>query len=286
MSVGSGFDTYVKVFLTQRLFGKQKGFVFDELFERQVEVQNRDFALKAGASCFMAYKESGALADILKLCEQSPKEPRFEFTAQGEIDPVSGGVINKVGNVVLLGKPDAMFATTNGVDVAFDWKVNGYCANSPKQPSRGYVKLRDGKQPAKQHKDVNLYYEGNVLVNLDNMMIDAEPQWAKQTTTYAWLVGVPVGNEFICAIDQLCCSPSFPQPMIQVAEHRVFVPKSFQEKLHVEYQELWDIVNSNHIFRDLSLEDSIARCDVLSKQAEIFQSDDPKVQWALKASRS
>lgn len=267
MSVGSSFDAYVKTYLSKSLFGAE-GFDFETLFTKQVEVQNRDFAMKAGAHCFAAYKDCGALASVLKLCQESPIKPRFEFSEQ-----------HTINGVTIMGRPDCHIRSTNNVDCTLDWKVNGYCANSPKSPSRGYILLRPGM---KQHKDVQGFYEGNILVNLDNILLSAEPTWAKQTATYAWLVGVPVGSEFICAIDQLCCG----HPEIRVAEHRVYIDQLFQVALFQEYKELWDIVHSNHIFRDISLEDSLARCEVLSKQAEIFQSDDPKVQWALRASRS
>src|SRR4051812_14365124 len=67
MSVGSSFDAHAKSYLHQNLFGKGHDPKFDlkNLFEAQVEPQNRDWALAAGQHAFDVYKRSGALADLM-----------------------------------------------------------------------------------------------------------------------------------------------------------------------------------------------------------------------------
>src|SRR5689334_19300036 len=60
MSIGSAFDAYCKSGLYYRAYGKvEPKYTFEGLFERQVEPQNRDFAVKAGKIAYDAYSTSG-----------------------------------------------------------------------------------------------------------------------------------------------------------------------------------------------------------------------------------
>src|SRR5687767_12703140 len=75
MSVGSGFDAYVKSYLAKELGITDERFVFETLFEAQVEPQNRDFALAAGLKCFKVYQTTGALGELVQLLKRSPVMP-------------------------------------------------------------------------------------------------------------------------------------------------------------------------------------------------------------------
>jgi len=325
MAVGSAFDAYVKSHLYERLFGQpraaQDGFVFDVLFEKQVEPQNRDFAMKAGAICFQAYKVSGALTNLISLLATAAREPRFEFTTigtpaattaeSGSSDgTLTGAFYNTVklgakaqeavakvstlpyGSVVLLGKPDLEFVTKSGITVIDDWKVNGYMSKNGAKPVPGYMMLYDGFEPKSKHhgtshKDVIPYEESDGLhYSLYANIEQSKPDWARQLAVYSWLCGAEVGSDIVIAIDQLCCVPSYPSPNISVALHRCVLTEKFQIETYVEAQQIWDIIHSDHIFRKLSLVDSIERCEILLKQASVYAGDDDKTEFLRRMRRN
>lgn len=257
MSVGSSFDAHVKSYLSEMLFGKNN---FETLFESQVEPQNRAFALRAGAICFEAYKCSGALADLMLELQQSKEPPQFEFTVGG--DRVEG----LIGGVVFLGKPDARYVDKRGRSVILDWKVNGYCSKWGGSPVQGYVRIRDGwtgehsRSHCTQHKNA-IILEG---INENGTLDIWSEDWARQLSIYSWLVGEEVGGGFVVAVDQLACKDG----KIRVAEHRCRISKEYQQELLKEAQEIWEIVHSDWIFRELDHTESLNRQAVLDAQAE------------------
>jgi len=277
MSVGSAFDAYVKSWLYQRIFNRKDEFDFDTIFTKQVEQQNRDFAIKAGAQCFIAYKQSGSLLEIFKLLEKATNV-RFEFTATGQVEPETGllyGVVKvpeqlKTNNpVVLLGKPDLNFVYHES-NCTLDWKVNGFCSANGKTPTPGYVDCA-----GRMHKDCSLEYIKDMPVNRDHNIEIQEPSWATQIATYSWLTGSEVGSEFIALVDQVACKPGD----IRIAKHRCRISKAFQEISYKAYQELWDCIHSGHIFKNMSREESEQRCDILSGRANVLNKDTTKHAW-------
>lgn len=304
MAVGAGFDAYIKSFLHRRLFGDNHkhspDFAFDQLFEKQVEPQNRDFAKQAGANCFVAYKKSGALQSLLALLTVAPEEPRFEFTEIAHA--ADNGVYNKVkatsnverilslrglihdNPVVILGKPDLFFRLRNCIAIILDWKVNGYLSNSGKSPTPGYWRMLDGFEPQSKnhggsHRECIPYNESGFEYSLHPNLEHNEEGWARQISAYSWICGAEVGSEIIACIDQLACKPSYPSPMITVAQHRCPITEAFQVKTYTQFQEAWDVCHGDHIFRHLSKEDSEKRVNVLLRQAAVYVGDDPKTKW-------
>lgn len=269
MSIGSAFDAYCKNYLYECLFGKDHSplFEFNTIFETQVEPHNRDWARVHGLRCFEDYTRSGALADLLSELEKATSTPRFEFTVQG-------GITCKefdTSGLVLLGKPDCYFHNKEKYPVVLDWKVNGWCSNFNKSPLPGYVKLRhcDGTTPkSSHHKDAVLSMKNGVLVNLKKRLEEAEESWAGQLSVYGWLCGEAVGSEFLTCIDQLVCKPTGGFPIVRVAEHRTWVSSEFQLAYAKKAKEMWDIIHSDHIFRDLSFEESAVRCRTLDRHTE------------------
>ena len=278
MAVGSAFDAYIKSYYHEALFGPSADprFEFQTLFEEQVETQNRDWALVAGQYAFECYKYSGALADLLVELSAAPSAPRFEFTIRGEIE-----------GVPLLGKPDLYYIHKTGKPIILDWKVNGFCAKTAKSPNRGYIRLRDGwkataldppsRNSNDMHKDCMPFKLGGVTINMAEFLESINKEWGLQLATYAWLMGAEVGGDFICALDQLACGPSTNgpnKPKIRVAEHRLLVGPEFQRGCVDRYKALWDVINSGHIFRDISAEESRARCEMLDIQYQAFEDGD------------
>lgn len=262
MAVGSAFDAYVKAFLAKALFGS--GIDFNSLFEQQVEEHNRDFAQKAGAKVFLAYKESGSLVDLLRILETAREPPRMEFTQQERI--LADG--DHTNPVVILGKPDLYFITKEGLPVVLDWKVNGFCSDTGASPAQGYIVIKGQcRNHGSAHHSACIWHEKDLLINADPNLEKYKPDWATQIAVYSWLCGAKVGEQVIAAVDQIVCKPDG----ISVAQHRCEITEGFQRKVHAEFQECWDIVHSDHIFRDVSYELSKARCQMLATQALAFE---------------
>lgn len=285
MSVGSAFDAYAKSHLHKMLFdnwGVGDEFRFQKIFESQVDAHNRDWALIAGKECWDAYLISGSLGDLAAILKKSETDPRFEFTVKGTI-----GIEGTERGVPLLGKPDIHLTLKDedGVIIQMidDWKVNGYCAKMAVSPVPGYVKVRDGwkmdrmdhtPSHGKHHKDAVVLSIAGCMCNVAKPMELVNKDWATQVSTYAWLLGVPVGAKFIAAIDQLACGPADDgDRKIRIAQHRNIVGKDFQHEALQRYVEAWEVVNSDHIFRDISREDSLAKCEMLDKRAATLRGD-------------
>ena len=265
MSVGSAFDAYIKSDLYHRLVGKgDPKYSFEGLFDLQVEEHNRDFARKAGKICYDQYVSTGALADLLIEMQGSLGEPKFEIEVRGTIS--HGG-----REVVLLGKPDVFFINKQGGHVALDFKVNGYCSKSPVSPMKGYLRLHPG---CLRHKDCVPSERFGFKLNVNHKLEDLNADWAAQLSTYAWLCGCDIGTDWVAAIDQIACAPpkknDFVQdsPNIRVAQHRLLVTPQFQFQFFSDACDLWDITRSDHVFRHMSREDSLARCQVLDMMVE------------------
>lgn len=268
MSIGSAFDAYVKSFLHERIFGKDKDSRFnrDTIFEAQVEPHNRDWARINGAHAFEIYQKTGALADLLLELESSIGAPRFEFEVRGVIDGKREGVTKNIGGVTFLGKPDIFYINKHGCHVTFDWKINGWCGNYNTSPKPGYLRLRPG---GSQHKNcIPMVWKGT-MINAGAYLENIDEQWARQLSIYSWLCGVEIGEESVVAIDQFACKPQIgPFPSVRIAEHRLRVKSDFQWRTFCLAEEIWECTHNGHFFRDISLEESQNRCEMLDKQAK------------------
>ena len=273
MSVGSAFDAYCKSRLHSELFGKGNDprFEFDSIFTEMVEEQNRDWAHEAGKHVFEAYVASGAFRDLLfELANNSLDAPRMEFELRGSVDGTKSGLF---GEVVLLGKPDLSWQTKDGFNVIFDWKVNGYCSKSGVSPKQGYLKLRDPASSLTnyantQHKATKLGRLHGYPISVDHPMEKVDEDWAAQLSVYGWLLGMPIGSEFLTFIDQVVCRPGDVRPVLRFAEHRTYVTPDFQKKTFEDAVLVWDVCNNGHVFRDMTPEASKAREEMLDIRAK------------------
>lgn len=257
MSIGSAFDAFCKSYLHENLFGKgaDARYSKEAIFEEQVQEHNRDWAWENGEYVFGEYKRAGCLADLMLELATSVNAPRFEFT-------IKDTVTTSIGEIPLLGKPDIFFINDKGARVILDWKVNGYCAKSLKSPMKGYVKLREyGKEP-KMHKDCCPMVVNGVLINVAMNLEDGDKSWADQLAIYSWLLGEPFGStSMITGIDQICG----PKDRLRFANHRLRIGADYQFELLALIQQLWEIINSKHIFRMMLPEESVARCELLDQ---------------------
>lgn len=273
MSIGSSFDAHIKSHLYEALFGKNNDpkYELTALFEAQVEPQNRDWAWPNGKHAFEVYKASGAIQDLMLDLQSSLIKPRFEIDVKGVVAGYREGVTRSMptelgDSIPLLGKPDVFYINKSGAHVILDWKVNGYCSKWGNSPIKGYARLRENGQNKGHHREAMLMMHNGVLINYAHFLETVEESWARQLAIYAWLLGEEIGGDFIAAIDQLSCKPNqfgSPHPDIRIAEHRARISSDYQWKVFAQAQEVWEVVNSNYIFRDLSPEESELKCKSL-----------------------
>lgn len=286
MSVGSAFDAYVKSYLHGRLFGEghDPRYELTAIFEAQVESHNRDGAKIAGAYLFDEYKKSGALAAMMLELQGSITEPRFEFDLHGVVDYQRESEERLLGAVPFLGKPDLFFRNKSGASVIHDWKVNGYYSAYNISPAQGYIRLRQNGVDKGCHKDAMRSVWNGMLINIATTLDTVKTDWAQQLSIYMWLCGEDVGSQMcVASIDQVVCRKSEvrPFPDIRFAEHRAKISRDFQLDVYRRAQEAWEIINSDHFFRNLEKEVSQAKCeqldnyykDLLARQSESTSLD-------------
>lgn len=276
MSIGSAFDAYVKAYLHERLFGKGNNSRFElaNIFEEQVEEHNRDWAWEHGRRVFEQYKNAGCLADLMLELNQSIGSPRFEFSIQDMID-------TDIGDIPLLGKPDVFFINSEGARVVYDWKVNGYCVTRITSPMKGYVKLRTRKDgdpkryTIKQHpRCVAILFKG-IMINAAMFLEEGNPAWANQLAIYSWLLGESIGSEgVIFGIDQIVG----PEDQLRFASHRLRIRPEYQYHLVDQIKVIWDSIIKGHIFREMTLDDSRARCELLESVTQNENMSDEETE--------
>lgn len=120
---------------------------------------------------------------------------------------------------------------------------------------------------------------GDMMINIATPMEVVNREWALQLCVYAWLLGEPVGGGFVAGIEQLASKP----PDIRVATFRSKIGRDFQTMLHNKIAEIWNHALSGHIFKELSLEESQAKCATLDKAYEV---KDEKDAWFNQATRT
>ena len=269
MAIGSAFDAFVKSYLHEKLFGVKEGkYELQTIFEAQVDAKMRDWAYQNGKYVFEQYKQSGVLTDLMELLENS-SEPRFEFEVRGAVHGYREGIEGKFGEVTLLGKPDVDFVTKDGVHVILDFKVNGYCANYAKSPAPYYLKMRSaGRTNHGMHAKCRPVLFNGMEVNMACGLEYIDSSWAQQLAIYGWLCGEPVASQFVTVIHQVVCNPTKGGlPSLRFAEHVNLISKSFQQEVFDRAVDLWELVHSDHFFKDMSKEESDSRCELLEGYA-------------------
>lgn len=284
MSIGSAFDAYVKSKLYADLVGDPTGteYDLDKLIESQCEKQNRDWARMEGEHLMSEYVKCGAYADLLQEFNGHLGPVQFEFTMKAPVK-------HDFKEVILMGKPDLHFVNHMNWPVILDFKVNGYCGRHNTSPKKGYLKARNPKKVFPPHKQCfPAKYQGT-LINRDMRLEEVDADWAAQCAIYGWLSGEPVGKEIVVGIEQLACDGSkrdfADRPMVRFCSHRTVASRAFQIDLYNALCKAWEVINSDHFFRDMSLEESQRRCEVLDQRAQLLHSDDPKERFFAHSTR-
>jgi len=287
MSIGSAFDAYAKSYLVEKLYGKgmKPEFEFDTIFCSQVDIHNRDWAIVHGKHAFDQYRSSGALADLMLELSRADGSPRFEFEVEGRIPHES-----VIEGVPLLGKPDLYYKSNVGAHIIVDWKVNGYCAKTGVTPKKGYVRILDpdkGRDHNHSHKDAHLMRIGGIDINIAQYFEDVDLDWARQLVIYGWLLGEPVGSNFLIAVEQLACRPAAIEfPKIRIASHRGRASEGYQLGLLKQAASIWMSISRGHIFDEMTLEQSQERQATLDKQYLAYRGDTPQDDWFRQMTRN
>lgn len=264
MSIGSSLDAYVKAALHEAIFGKgaDPRFEFQTIFESQVEVQNRDWALDHGKYCFEFYKSSGAYFDLLADLLQASNSPRFEFEIKGIVSTDMG---DEDTTLLLSGKPDVYYLNKDNHPIILDFKVNGWCSKNAKSPEPGFLRIRDiSGNNAGAHKNAIVKLRNGVAYSAAHPLETVERKWARQLAIYGWLLGEQVGDEFFTFIDQFVCKPvGAKYPVVRVAEHRTFVSAAFQKQVYEDAKLVWQAIKTGHVFLDRSRTASDQLCRTL-----------------------
>jgi hypothetical protein len=279
MAIGAAFDAYWKSYMVEKLFGftNMPEFELTAIFENQVEPHNRDWAIIHGKHAFESYKLSGALASLMFELEHASHPPRFEFTIEDKIYD------KDIGGIPILGKPDLYFITKGSNHIVYDAKVNGYCSKSNTSPKAGYIMCKDGwshekhsRTHNKHHKDCQLMMVSEMMINIACYLEDIDESWATQLATYGWLLGEPVGSNFVTGIEQLVSKPNGEFPLIRIASHRLRIGKTFQELTLSKYAKVWKLLSlddkelKESLFEDMTPEQSSERCDALDNMHKAY----------------
>lgn len=251
MSVGSAFDAFAKSHLHKKFVGDDDPrFEFKALFDAQVEEHNRSEAMISGRACFDAYTSSGALADLAEQLLKANGKPRFETTLEGIVSGTRPSKSATVGAIPLLGKPDLYFTAKDGFRIISDWKVNGYHTKSGASPRPGYMRLYPGFE---SHRDFVPGDHNGIKINKLLTMEQVDKDWATQLAVYGWILGEPVGGDFVGSIHQIVCRKTG----IRVAVHQCLISEEFQHSLYEGMQDCWYRIQSGEIFDNMTVEQSL-----------------------------
>jgi hypothetical protein len=279
MAAGASFDAAVKAKLHKDLIDDgDPVYSFEALFESQVEPQNRDWGRPVAAHLLSCYEKTGAYEEIRRLLSVGVEAPVFEST-----------VTRTIEGVPLLGKPDlrTKLQKPGGYSwqtftIIGDWKVKGYCSKSNTSPTKNYRMVRDAFDAVKQNKTNGQAHAG--YKPMDHFGLDINSQclsyasttYGDQMALYGWLMGAPVGSEqTLYLMEELCCKPATPSPLIRVAHQRSRIYAAYQRKLMDEYKAMWAAITTGFIFEgQLSREENDERCEILDAACASMSDDD------------
>jgi hypothetical protein len=259
MAAGSAFDAFVKAELHARFVndGDPK-YTEKALFESQVEEHNRTQAWDAGKDVYKWYCKIGALDDLSKELDGSIGPPRFESEITGQ---VGHPVLCPTDPVMILGKPDIHWIHRAGPRIIHDFKVQGYYSQKPPSPKNGYYRMFPGRT---MHAKCNPVTHKGVGVNAAGPLNMVAEDWAEQLSMYAWVLGEPIGSDYILTIDQILCDSQ--AKTVRVARHQAICLPHWQEKFFKRLVNCWQAIHNGHIFTDLPYEENLGRIKAIEAE--------------------
>jgi hypothetical protein len=244
MAVGSAFDAYAKAQLYKDLVAKgDPKMDLEYLFNTQVEEQCRVVARVDGLKVWNAYNKTGGYRQLLTDITGCIGDPRFEQKVETTID-----------GVTLLGKPDVMFIHRGGARVIGDFKVQGFYSKTPPSAKNGFIKrLPSGLA----HKNACVMNHKGIAINVTCPLHATNEEWAQQLCMYAWVMGEPVGSDFVLMIDHLLCN--MPKDTIETVRYAGICTPDWQFKFFEELRKAWINIQQNYIFTNMTYEENLAK---------------------------
>jgi hypothetical protein len=132
------------------------------------------------------------------------------------------------------------------------------------------------------HKDATIMMDRGIMINVAQTLEQCKEEWANQLSIYGWLLGEPIGGDFIVGIDQLV----FTERRCRVATQRCKIGKKYQQEWFNKIAWVWTVIHSGHIFRDLDATTSLGRQEMLDNQFAAYVNDGSKnEEWFTSAMR-
>ena len=215
MMVGTCFDVFIKQWLIAEGVVEEAG---------DLTLPNNDWCVGQGRRICESYLRGGNGNVLKEMCGYGAVTA--EVVANEYVEYKGTGV-------PLFGKPD--LTVQGGETIVLDWKVNGGASVKRPSPVAGYTWRSKG---GVSHKAAKL--EGCGIPGIPAVSVaDWGAPWIEQVCIYGWLLGVPVGEPFIGAIDQLCCSKE--AGLEEVVRHRGMIGEAFQLSLWNELCDMWSV---------------------------------------------
>ena len=222
MMVGTAFDYYIKRWLCEQL-----GVVSGE-----TSLPDDDWACGQGMRICEQYLARGGGGPLLEMGGWG-SSVEMEFGVSKLVCGTAGA------GVPLYGKPDlkitGRLADGTMAHCILDWKVNGGASAKRPSPVAGYSwRSKDGSCH-KLFSGVSCAIPGIPVCSTTAWGGD----WIEQICIYGWLSGVAVGETFVGAVDQLCCSKE--QGLEELVRHRGYVSTELQVSLFSEIMDMWSL---------------------------------------------
>lgn len=249
MGIGGAFDYQIKKKLCEQ-FGME--FKIKDWCDNE---NIREKAQAEGERILKFYIESGAYTALLS---EIAKQYRYEFSISGIIEGkttlIDGAMC--AASVPLAGRPDAAFLSPGGRQVILDWKVNSWLSARTASPKAGYIDLFPVR---KAHRDAMPLMQDGIMMNGCGC---SHADWMTQISIYGWLIGSPVGEPIVGAIDQIVGHSG----AARMAKHRFLIGTDFQLNLFRDLVAMWEKISQGLIFDDLSANENRSRCEALELQ--------------------
>jgi hypothetical protein len=137
-------------------------------------------------------------------------------------------------------------------------------------------RAKPSRNASKPHPEWKAFQHSAELTIGEQFLETINTDWADQLSTYAWMLGEPVGDEkVVMAVHQIVAKPVAEQsPLLRVAQFENRVSSVWQKTLLSRYQTCWRAVESGHIFDTLDRDRSDELCAMLDNQTDTLVRND------------
>jgi len=238
MVIGVVFDAYVKSQLVKDLVGSlaparlELAALLDKGISKTTTTTEREIGLAFGKQAFQSYVNLGCYANLLQELERSGTAPMFEFTVDEMVK-----FENK--DFKVKGKPDLAFSDNAGL-VILDWKCNGLAGSSKTSPKPSMWRIAGALTGREK-------VLGSLALANPPKVETVDEDWGMQLCLYGESLG---SSRF--RIEQLCG----PINELRIASYVMGIGQEWRAALLRECCEIWEIIQSGWIFRNMSEDES------------------------------